>query len=170
MNAETIGLASNAVSRAEVEDFLYYEAELLDAWRLPEWLQLFTEDATYEVPTTNLPADASSDENLFYIADDRFRLGERVKRLMKRAAHAEFPHSKTRHIVANVSLRGRDVGRLDISCSFVTYRPKNSATHLFFGTLRYQLVQAEGQLRIRCKRVLLDTDGLRQQGRLSIIL
>ncbi|WP_252341218.1 aromatic-ring-hydroxylating dioxygenase subunit beta, partial [Acinetobacter baumannii] len=108
----------------------------------PEWLQLFTEDATYEVPTTNLPADASSDENLFYIADDRFRLGERVKRLMKRAAHAECPQSKTRHSVANVSRRGRDVGRLDISGSFVTYRTKDSATHLFFGTLRYQLVQA----------------------------
>ncbi|KAH2821422.1 hypothetical protein KXV85_002810, partial [Aspergillus fumigatus] len=145
-------------------------AELLDAWRLPEWLQLFTEDATYEVPTTTLPADASADENLFYIADDRFRLGERVKRLMKRTAHAEFPHSKTHRIMANVRVRGWGADGLDVSCSFVTYRTKDGATHLFFGTLQYKLVQADGQLRIRRKRALLDTDGLRQQGRLSIIL
>ena len=76
--------------RSRIEDFLYLEADLLDQWRLPEWLALFTDDALYEVPCTDLPAGASPDENLFYIADDRFRLGERVKRLMKKTAHSEF--------------------------------------------------------------------------------
>ena len=78
----------HTVSRADVEDFLFNEADLLDQWRLPEWLTLFTDDATYEVPCTDLPADASSATSLFYIAYDRARLGERVKRLMKRTAHA----------------------------------------------------------------------------------
>ena len=32
-------------SRAEVEDFLYHEAALLDEWRLDEWLALLTDDA-----------------------------------------------------------------------------------------------------------------------------
>ena len=41
--------------REEVEDFLYQEAELLDEWRLDEWAALFTEDARYIVPTTDLP-------------------------------------------------------------------------------------------------------------------
>ena len=41
--------------REEVEDFLYQEAELLDEWRLDEWAALFTEDARYVVPTTDLP-------------------------------------------------------------------------------------------------------------------
>src|SRR5664279_1749814 len=126
MNIGMIERADNICSRAEVEEFLYYEAVLLDAWRLPEWLQLFTEDGTYAVPTTNLPAGASSEENLFYVADDRFRLGERVKRLMKRTAHAEFPHSKTRRIITNVLLTKRDSDGLDVSCSFVTYRTKDS--------------------------------------------
>ena len=77
----------HSVSRSDVEDFLFAEADLLDQWRLPEWLTLFTDDAKYEVPCTDLPPDASPDTNLFYIADDRIRLGERVKRLMKRTAH-----------------------------------------------------------------------------------
>ena len=38
------------VTRATIEDFLYEEAALLDEWRLQEWLDLLTEDATYEVP------------------------------------------------------------------------------------------------------------------------
>lgn len=170
MNTITVERTDNIWSRPEIEEFLYSEAELLDTWRLPEWLQLFTEDGTYEVPTTTLAADASPDETLFYIADNRFRLGERVKRLMKRTAHAEFPHSKTRRIIANVRLSNHSPDGLDVNCSFVTYRTKDSATHLFFGTLVYRLVQVDGRLRIRSKRAVLDTDGLRQQGRLSIIL
>ena len=41
--------------RLEVEEFLVEEAALLDEWRLDEWLALFTEDATYVVPSTDLP-------------------------------------------------------------------------------------------------------------------
>ena len=56
------------ITRAAVEDFLFHEADLLDQWRLPEWLELFTEDAEYEVPCMDLPAGASPDTSLFYIA------------------------------------------------------------------------------------------------------
>jgi p-cumate 2,3-dioxygenase beta subunit len=43
------------LTRAEVEDFLYEEAALLDEWKLAEWHALFTEDATYRVPSTDVP-------------------------------------------------------------------------------------------------------------------
>ena len=33
-----------------VEQFLFREAELLDAWRLREWLGMLTEDVRYRVP------------------------------------------------------------------------------------------------------------------------
>jgi p-cumate 2,3-dioxygenase beta subunit len=39
----------HGITRAEVEEFLYEEAALLDAWHLREWLGLLTDDATYEV-------------------------------------------------------------------------------------------------------------------------
>src|SRR5881397_697094 len=43
------------ITRAEIEEFLYEEAALLDAWRLREWLTLLTDDATYEIPSTDTP-------------------------------------------------------------------------------------------------------------------
>src|SRR6202000_2847442 len=46
---------TDAVSRAEVEDLFYYEAELLDAWQLDEWLTLLADDATYYVPPNDKP-------------------------------------------------------------------------------------------------------------------
>lgn len=158
------------ISRAAVEEFLFAEADLLDEWRLPEWLELFTDDATYSVPATDVPANASPDNSLFYVADDRFRLSERVKRLMKRTAHAEFPHSRTRHVVSNVRIRSRAEAELEVSSAFITFRTKDGVTDTYFGSNRYKLVQIEGHLRIRDKRCLLDSEGLRMQGRVSIIL
>lgn len=88
----------------EVEDFLYYEAELLDSWRLLEWRNLMTKECTYEVPSTDTPEGGTSQKNLFYIADDGFRLTERIKRLMKKTCHAEYPRSKVLYTVTNVRL------------------------------------------------------------------
>lgn len=158
------------IQRTDVEDFLFLEAELLDDWRLQEWLGLFTDDAHYYVPSTDLPPDAAPDNNLFYIADDRFRLGERVARLTKRTAHAEFPHSKTRHLYSNVRIRGRTADELDVRAAFATYRTKDGNTDLYIGSSRYRLVPTDGGLKIREKRCQLDMDGLRPQGRISIIL
>jgi p-cumate 2,3-dioxygenase subunit beta len=160
----------NAVTRAEVEDFLFLEADLIDQWRLPEWLELFTEDATYSIPATDLPADASPESSLFYVADDRFRLSERVKRLMKRTAHAEFPHSRTRHFVSNVRIRERGEAELSVGAAFLVYRTKDGVTDTYFGGSQYRLVPKGDSFRIREKRCRLDSDGLRPQGRVSIIL
>ena len=159
-----------SVSRADVEDFLFNEAALLDQWRLPEWLTLFTDDAKYEVPCTDLPADASSETNLFYIADDRARLGERVKRLMKRTAHAEFPHSKTSRIVGNVRIQPGKDDEIEVSCVFQTLRTKDGNTDLYFGTSKYRLAVQGDSFRIKEKRCLLASEGLRPSGRISIVL
>ena len=158
------------VTREQVEDFLFHEADLLDRWRLPEWLELFTEDAEYQVPCMDLPAGASPDNSLFYIADDRFRLGERVKRLMKRTAHVEFPHSKTRHIVGNVRLKSRPDSDLDVSAVFTTYRTKDGITDLYLGSSTYRLASTGDGFKIKSKRCVLDTDALRPSGRISIVL
>jgi p-cumate 2,3-dioxygenase beta subunit len=159
-----------SINRSDVEDFLFAEADLLDQWRLPEWLTLFTDDAKYEVPCTDLPPDASSDSNLFYIADDRLRLGERVKRLMKRTAHAEFPHSKTSRMIGNVRIRSQNNEEMEVSCVFQTLRTKDGTTDLYFGTSNYRLKTTEDGLKIREKRCLLGSEGLRPHGRISIVL
>ena len=85
----------------DVEQFLFEEAELLDQWRLHEWLDLFAPDGHYEVPATDRP-DGDPTRDLFLIHDDRFLLEQRVNSLLTRAAHAEYPHSATRRMISNV--------------------------------------------------------------------
>jgi p-cumate 2,3-dioxygenase beta subunit len=158
------------VSRAEYEDFLFNEAALLDEWRLDEWLALFAEGATYEVPPAGAPGDVDSAETLFYIADDWARLQHRVKRLQKEKAHAEYPHSKGLRLISNVRILGTSDGEAQVGCAFVTYRSKNDKLDQYFGHHRYVFRVAGGALKIAAKRSFLDMSNLRQQGRVSIIL
>ena len=40
-------LMTQEITRTEVEDFLYYQARLLDDRHFEEWIECFTEDAEY---------------------------------------------------------------------------------------------------------------------------
>ncbi|MFA7556327.1 MAG: aromatic-ring-hydroxylating dioxygenase subunit beta [Hydrogenophaga sp.] len=159
-----------SISRQDAEEFLYREAALLDRWQLDEWLALFTDDAVYHVPTVGTAPDVNPDNALFYIADDRPRLRERVVRLQKKSAHVEWPRSRTRHMVSNVLIDGGDGGETEVSAAFAVHRFKNGAADTYVGSYRYRLVQVDGQLKIREKRCMLDMDALRPHGRVSILL
>ncbi|WP_321818414.1 MULTISPECIES: aromatic-ring-hydroxylating dioxygenase subunit beta [unclassified Paraburkholderia] len=158
------------VNRTEVEDLLFYEAELLDSWQLHDWLALFTEDGTYYVPSTDLPRNASADESLFYIADDPVRLRERVIRLMKKTAHSEYPRSRTRHLISNIRILEAGPDEIRVAAAFVTYRMKFGSSDAYIGSTNYRLRRVDGQLRIIEKRCFLDLEALRPHGRVSIIL
>lgn len=161
--------AAVGVTRDELEDFLYLEAALLDDWRLDEWLALFVEGARYFIPPAGAEDDADPATTLFYVADDYHRLCERVKRLGKRTAHAEFPHSRCRRMVSNVRVLGGDDTCFSVTSNFVTWRSKLGVTDTFFGHHVYELTRIDGSLRIRSKKTFLDQDDIRDQGKVSII-
>jgi p-cumate 2,3-dioxygenase beta subunit len=119
-------VSAGLLRRLEVEDFLYREAALLDDWKLKEWLELFSPRARYEVAPTG-EADAgsmSSAESLFLVADDRERLEQRVIRLRKPQAHAEYPHSRVRHLYSNVRIIEDSGESMEVNSNFVTFRTK----------------------------------------------
>lgn len=156
--------------RLEIEDFLFGEAALLDKWELTDWLALFTPDGEYQVPSTDLEKDADPSASLFYIADDYGRLEQRVLRLNKRTMWSEQPRSKTRHLVSNVRILGEADDEIHVEAGFATYRTKWGHTDLYVGSHDYTLRRTDDGLRIRRKRSTLDLDGLRPQGRVSILL
>jgi p-cumate 2,3-dioxygenase beta subunit len=162
---------NSTITRSDVEEFLYREAALLDRWRLDDWLALFTDDAIYHVPTVGTAPDVTPDNTLFYVADDRVRLRERVVRLSKKSAHVEWPRSRTRHMVTNVLIDERGADELQVSAAFAVYRFKNGVSDVYVGSYRYRLqITGDGRLMIREKRSMLDMDALRPQGRVSILL
>jgi len=161
---------ASAVSRAEVEDLFYREAELLDAWKLDEWLGLLTEDASYFVPPNDKP-DADHRFTLFTIADDIVRLRERVIRLKDPNCHAEYPPSRTRRMISNVRVVATDGDTIAATANFVIYRfRRHAAPYVFVGHYNYQLKRQGGMLKIAERRAVLDAEELGSLGSVSFIL
>ncbi len=157
-----------AVGRQQVEDFLYIEAALLDAWRLDDWLLLFDEDAKYEVPCNDaLDGDPTGD--LMLIDDNYTRLAARVARLNSRRAHREFPHSRTNHQVFNVRLDASG-DEISVSASFTVWRFRAGRSSCYVGRYRYRLRRSDGGFRIASKRAELDMTDLRDVADVAIIL
>ena len=159
----------SGATRAEIEDFLFREAELLDAWKLDEWLALFTENGAYYVPPTDR-REASHHGTLFIIADDIIRLRERVIRLKDPNCHAEFPPSRTRRMIGNVRVSGEG-GVLAARANFIVYRHRRGGdARVFTGEYRYIFERRGGALKIAERRAVLDAHELGQMGGVSFIL
>jgi p-cumate 2,3-dioxygenase beta subunit len=158
------------VSRQQVEDFLYAEAALLDAWSLDDWLLLFDEDAKYEVPCNDAP-DGDPDTDLLLIDDDYARLRARVARLNSRRAHREYPHSRTNHQIANVRVfPPNEDGEIGVTASFTVWRFHGDKTSCYVGRYRYRLRVSTNGFRIASKRAELDMTDLRAVSDVAIVL
>jgi p-cumate 2,3-dioxygenase subunit beta len=160
------------LTRREAEDFLFLEAELLDDWLMEEWAALYSEEAVYEVasPSCEDPVNADPANTLFLVADRIGRIRGRAKRLLKPTAHAEFPRSKTRHMISNIRVVESSEDRIRTRANFAVFRTKEDTSTIYMGEVHHTIVREGGSLRILNKRCILDLNSLYNQGRLTIIL
>jgi p-cumate 2,3-dioxygenase subunit beta len=168
--AGTLGMPSAQVTRQQVEDFLYEEAALLDAWRLDDWLKLLTGDAVYRVPSNDRPASDPKD-TLFLIADDISRIQARVTRLKDKSAHAEYPPSRTQRMISNVRIVERSGSALRVEANFIVHRfRREERIRGYVGRYRYELRVEAGRLKIARREAIIDAMELGSLGSVSFIL
>jgi p-cumate 2,3-dioxygenase beta subunit len=157
-------------TRAEVEDLFYLEAELLDNWRLDDWMKLLADDASYYIPPNDKP-DADHRYTLFTIADDFVRLRERIIRLKDPNCHAEYPPSRTRRLITNVRVGDSEGDVVPVSANFVIYRyRRGEPPRVFVGHYRHRLKRVGGALKIYERRAVLDAEELGALGSVSFLL
>ena len=158
------------VIRQQVEDFLYHEAALLDAWRLDEWVELLTADAVYRVPSNDRPF-ADPKKTLFIIADDINRIRARVTRLKDKSAHAEYPPSRTRRFISNVRIVEQKGAALKVEANFIVHRfRRDEHIREYVGQYRYELRSKGSALRIAQREAIIDAMELGSLGSVSFIL
>ena len=159
-----------SITRQQVEDFLYAEAALLDAWKLDEWLALLTEDAVYRVPSNDKPASDPKD-TLFTIADDIHRIRARVTRLKDKNAHAEFPPSRTRRIIGNVRILEQDASTVHVAANFIVHRfRRNESVRQYVGQYRHVLRIDNDNFKIASRTAIIDAMELGSLASVSFIL
>jgi p-cumate 2,3-dioxygenase beta subunit len=162
--------ARSVVTRAEVEDFLYHEAALLDDWQLDEWEALLADDAAYYVPSNDQLA-GDHRNTLFLVADDRERIRQRIIRIKDPNCHAEFPRSRTRRMISNVRIVAVDGDLVTVAANFVCYRYRRyERVREYVGVYRYILKGSGDAFRIKERRVLIEAHELGTLGSVSFIL
>ncbi len=120
--------------RLEIEDFLWYEADLLDEHQYDEWLELFTDDTCYWLPIRRNVSSREMDTefsgegaDISWMTNDKQGLERWVRQIQTHDHWAEEPFSRVSHIVSNVRVLGwTGPNEVRVKCRFVFYRNRHS--------------------------------------------
>ncbi len=146
----------------EVEEFLYFEASLLDDWRFRDWLEVIADDISY-VLMTNTQSQTRDRRRgvhppLTYIFnEDKFQLERRVARLETGMAWAEEPPSRTRHLVTNVRILEHDDETVHLVCNYHIHRAsKQTDLYSFVGVRHDRLRRVGSTFQLTERKMELD--------------
>jgi len=161
----------------KIEAFLFAEADCCDSWKLKEWHEFWAKEGEilYQIGPLDTPngEEMSQNEILYLVSDNRFRLEQRVIRMQKPTAHAEWPvRSRLRHSYTN--LRDIQVEDNRISCRVnmlvARTRRDTEGVSLIPGYVIFQLEQQQDQFKMRQKRIFVDLHMLSKPGGMAVIL
>jgi benzoate/toluate 1,2-dioxygenase beta subunit len=142
----------------KVEEFLYREARLLDTQQLEDWLDLFTDDATYWLPLERGQQDPFETSSIIH--DDRTLLELRVKQARHPRAHARLPLARTVHQVGNVVVLAEENGEIRVASTLTLIEFRNERQRVWGALVEHRLRRAGESFRIAHKRVeLVNSEG-----------
>jgi 3-phenylpropionate/cinnamic acid dioxygenase small subunit len=151
--------------RRDIEEFLYFEAELLDDRKLREWFELLADDIRYWMPIRHnlferpedIRDELSKPGEGFYFDDDRKSLKIRVERAYARNAWAEMPPSRTRHLITNIRIKKDDGREIEVHSNFLVYRTRmENDQDMFVGERQDVLRRIDGGFKIAKRTIILD--------------
>lgn len=143
----------NTITDAQLIDFIYREAELIDALQLQDWEALFTDDGHYWMPLTHGQTDPILQGSLMY--EDKMLLKIRVERFFGKRTFSQQPHTRSHHLLQAPRIVSRDhaAGRYTLRTAFHFVETRQDDQLLLAAWATHELVVVDGQLRIKLKRV-----------------
>lgn len=166
---------------ADISDFFYREADLLDERRYPEWLEMMAEDYRYSVPLRmNVPfSDVAANEQtktgetggeVAWFDEPKSTQEMRVTQLMTGVHWAEEPVSRVSHLVTNLRLTKVSLPEVELASRFLVYRNRVSDETDILAGRRYDVVRQDGEdWKLVRRKLLLDQTVLTAKN-LSIFL
>lgn len=112
-----------------VEQFLYFESQLLDEARYNDWFDLLADDIHYFMPLRrnrlhrDLPRETSAAGELAHYDDDKTSLTIRIRRVQQPTAWSDNPPPRTTRLVTNIQTQHTDEpGQFRVRSVFHLYR------------------------------------------------
>ena len=141
------------ITQKDLIDFVYAEARMLDEQRFEDWLSLFTEDGYYWMPLAPGQDDPKLHTSLLY--EDKLLLKIRVERLTGQRTFSQQPMSRSHHLLQLPTVESADpaAGVYTVRAAFHYVETRLDQQALYAGWSTHTLVEQDGQLKIRLKRV-----------------
>ena len=145
-------LLPGADLQREVEQFLYLQAELLDAKQWQAWMDLFDAQGVYWMPVERSQTEWEGSPSIF--AEDKLMMEIRKGRVTHPNAWSQAPMWETNHLVSHVAIESADAQQIQVRSRFHMMELRRDTVRHFGGSYRHTLVRdAAGALRIRLQRV-----------------
>ncbi|MBF6569719.1 MAG: aromatic-ring-hydroxylating dioxygenase subunit beta [Candidatus Binataceae bacterium] len=150
-----------SAKQAEIEQFYYHEAFLLDSGNFHEWLDLFTDDTRYWIPVRQTrdsrEESVGKEDSIALVEDDKSFLILRVKRFDTGLAHAEQPPSRTRHFVSNVVITADRGEVCEVRSNVLVFQSRYEKSENFFVGYREDVLRKVGDSwKVASRKVVLD--------------
>ncbi|MCP3805015.1 3-phenylpropionate/cinnamic acid dioxygenase subunit beta [Allokutzneria sp. A3M-2-11 16] len=150
------------VSPAEhhaIEQFLSFEAQLLDEARYDDWLDLLADDLHYFMPLRrntlhrDLDRETTAPGELAHYDDTRAELAVRILRVQQPTAWSDNPPPRTVRLISNVQARAADKsGEYQVRSVFHLYRNRLQDDTDSFAGHRDDLLRRDGATGFRIVR------------------
>jgi len=160
--------------KAEIEEFLYHEADLLDRRQFKEWLDLLAEDIVYFMPMRQNVKFGQHEERentrlgqgISWFDEDKWTLTKRVEQILTGVHYAEEPLSRICHMVSNVRIlamegEARRPDTVTAQSRFLVYQNRVEHENYTFIGKRTDIIRREGETwRIAKREIILDQNVL----------
>jgi ethylbenzene dioxygenase subunit beta len=143
------------------ESLIFTEARLADDLRLEQWLDCYSDQCVYWIPSSNPAVDPRQEITLEF--HDKRRLQDRVARIRTGVAYSMVPVIRTRHVLGNIEYwQGAD-NEIQARSSFIIDALFDGKHRILSGWVGYSLVSKANEWKIAVKQInLIDADCLQE--------
>ena len=142
-----------------VEQFLFQEAELLDDFRLLDWLSLLDREIDYRIPVRSTrpqdELDKSFSATTFHMIEHFGSLEARMKRFGA-GGWSEFPPSRTRRNLSNIRVGRAASDRLSVKSNLLYFWARDEQNVIVSAERHDELRETAGTLKLARRVVLVD--------------
>lgn len=135
----------------QVEQFLYYQAELLDTKCWQAYIDLFADGGVYWMPARPEQTEWLNSPSIF--AEDKQLMGVRMGRIMHPNAWSQAPLWETNHVLGNVVIEELAETVVRVRSRFQVLELRRDLLRSFAGTYRHTLRRQGQDFEIELQRV-----------------
>jgi 3-phenylpropionate/cinnamic acid dioxygenase small subunit len=134
-----------------VEQFLFYQSELLDTKSWQAYIDLFADEGVYWMPARPEQTEWLDSASIF--AEDKQLMSVRMGRITHPNAWSQAPLWETNHVLGNVVIEELGESRIRVRSRFQVQELRRDQLRSLAGVYRHTLLRREEDFKIELQRV-----------------